>query len=235
MKDQRNNNRTFFRRGNSDETAEFFNIVLDNIRQGMVVVGPDYSVLAFNKQFEELFRLPQGTIEVGRDFREVLKVWADRTGQTQDMLEQSIGELDLPTQFEVELLLTIQGNTQWYLVHHNPLPTKGFVRTYSDITAKKTSDEQHMHDAFHDSLTGLPNRALFMDRLQHVIAASQRRRSTSSYAVFFLDLDKFKIINDSHGHIVGDLLLIAVSRKLTECIRPGDTIARLSGDEFALL
>jgi diguanylate cyclase (GGDEF)-like protein len=74
-----------------------------------------------------------------------------------------------------------------------------------------------------------------MDRLQHVITASRRRPATPSYAVFFLDLDRFKIINDSLGHIIGDQLLIVVGRKLVDCIRPGDTIARLGGDEFAIL
>jgi diguanylate cyclase (GGDEF)-like protein len=109
------------------------------------------------------------------------------------------------------------------------------VKTYTDITKRKLSDEQHRYDAFHDSLTGLPNRALFMDRLQHVITASRRRPVTPNYAVFFLDLDRFKIVNDSLGHTIGDQLLIVIGRKLADCIRPGDTIARLGGDEFAIL
>jgi diguanylate cyclase (GGDEF)-like protein/PAS domain S-box-containing protein len=227
--------RTLFNNYESAQTAEILTVVLNNITQGMVVVGSDYAVLAFNKQFEELFRLPQGTVEVGRDFREILKVCADATGQTRDVLERTLRELELPNPFKYEFPLTIQGMNQWCLLTHNPLPSKGFVRTYSDITARKKADEQHMYDAFHDPLTGLPNRALFMDRLQHVITASQRRSGTSNYAVFFLDMDRFKIINDSHGHTIGDQLLVVVGRKLAECIRPGDTIARLGGDEFAVL
>ena len=104
----------------------------------------------------------------------------------------------------------------------------------TDITSRKTAEEQLVYDAFHDALTGLPNRALFMDRLQHVIATSQRRGDTF-YAVLFLDMDRFKIINDSLGHLVGDQLLVVMGRKLTECLRPGDTVARLGGDEFAVL
>ncbi len=104
----------------------------------------------------------------------------------------------------------------------------------TDITAWKKAEEQLVYDAFHDTLTGLPNRALFLDRLQHVITATQRRAG-ALYAVLFLDMDRFKIINDSLGHTIGDQLLIAVGRKLSDCIRPGDTVARLGGDEFAVL
>ncbi len=93
---------------------------------------------------------------------------------------------------------------------------------------------RNLHDAFHDPLTGFPNRELFMDRLQHVIAASQRR-GDPNYAVFFLDIERFKIINGSLGHTIDDQLLVVVGRKLTDCIGSGDTIARLRGDEFAIL
>jgi len=235
MENKTTDRRTMFNKDDSSQTAEMLTIVLNNITQGMIVVGSDYAVLAFNEQFEELFRLQQGTVEVGRDFREILKVWADVTGQTRDILERTIRELALPTPFKYEFQQTIQGIDQWRLLTHCPLPSKGFVRTYSDITARKKADEQHRYDAFHDPLTGLPNRALFMDRLQHVITASQRRHGASNYAVFFLDIDRFKIINDTHGHSIGDQLLVVVGRKLADCIRPGDTIARLGGDEFAVL
>ena len=104
----------------------------------------------------------------------------------------------------------------------------------TDITARKSVEEQLIHDAFHDSLTNLPNRALFLDRLQHVINSAKRHQEYS-YAVLFTDLDRFKVINDSMGHEVGDKLLIEVGRRLLTCLRPGDTVARLGGDEFALL
>ena len=104
----------------------------------------------------------------------------------------------------------------------------------ADITARKKIEAQMVHDAFHDHLTGLPNRALFQDRLEHVIESSERNDS-HFYAVLFTDLDRFKIINDSLGHDIGDRLLVELGRRLKICLRPGDTVARLGGDEFAIL
>ena len=105
----------------------------------------------------------------------------------------------------------------------------------TDITLRKATMEQLVYNAFHDSLTGLPNRALFMDRLQHVIDNQKRRGNRMFYAVLFIDINRFKIVNDSLGHLIGDKLLIAMGNKLTECVRPGDTVARLGGDEFSVL
>ena len=93
--------------------------------------------------------------------------------------------------------------------------------------------EQVRHQAFHDPLTRLANRSLFRDRLDHALARTSR--GLRSVAVLFVDLDDFKTVNDSHGHSVGDELLVAVGTRLQTCVRPGDTVARLGGDEFAIL
>jgi len=103
-----------------------------------------------------------------------------------------------------------------------------------DITERKRAEEQLLHDAFHDSLTGLPNRALFIDHLRLAVNHCRRRKGYL-FAVLFIDLDRFKVINDSLGHMVGDELLIAIARRLEVCLRDGDTIARLGGDEFTIL
>jgi diguanylate cyclase (GGDEF)-like protein/PAS domain S-box-containing protein len=109
-----------------------------------------------------------------------------------------------------------------------------FIFQIQDITDRKRAEARLVHDAFHDGLTGLPNRALFIDHLKLAVAR-RRRKEYALFSVLFLDLDRFKVVNDSLGHLVGDQLLKAVASKLQTCLRPGDTIARLGGDEFTIL
>jgi diguanylate cyclase (GGDEF)-like protein/PAS domain S-box-containing protein len=109
----------------------------------------------------------------------------------------------------------------------------GAVVTFKNITKRKALEQQLQHQAFHDLLTGLPNRALFMDRLEH--ASTRANRRDSRVAVLFVDLDNFKVVNDSLGHKAGDQLLKAVAERVKSCLRPEDTPARLGGDEFTTL
>ncbi len=103
-----------------------------------------------------------------------------------------------------------------------------------DTTERREAEEQLRHDALHDTLTGLPNRTLLMDRLERLIKRNQRHKE-ERFALLFLDLDRFKVINDSWGHLIGDQLLIALARRLQQCQRASDTIARIGGDEFVIL
>lgn len=104
----------------------------------------------------------------------------------------------------------------------------------SDITERRAAERQLQHDALHDALTGLPNRALFMDRVEHALHRVAREPRLSC-AVLFLDVDRFKLINDSFSHAVGDRLLIALGQRMSGVLRPSDTVARFGGDEFTLL
>jgi diguanylate cyclase (GGDEF)-like protein/PAS domain S-box-containing protein len=103
-----------------------------------------------------------------------------------------------------------------------------------DITARKHAEEQLLHHALHDSLTKLPNRVLFMDHLKLAVNHTKRRKNYM-FALLFVDLDRFKVVNDSLGHAVGDELLLSLARRLETCLRAGDTLARMGGDEFTIL
>ena len=110
---------------------------------------------------------------------------------------------------------------------------RGYVRITHDVTERKRLDAQLAHQAFHDSLTGLPNRRLFLDRVSGALARSERR--DGSAAVLFFDLDHFKAVNDTLGHAAGDELLLGAGARLREAVRVEDTVARFGGDEFAVL
>lgn len=109
----------------------------------------------------------------------------------------------------------------------------GLVFNVHDITERKIAEESLQYQSYHDPLTGLPNRALFLDRLHQALARTGRQNSMA--AVLFLDIDNFKVINDSLGHETGDQLLLLVAERLCGCVRLGDTVARLGGDEFTIL
>jgi diguanylate cyclase (GGDEF)-like protein/PAS domain S-box-containing protein len=143
-------------------------------------------------------------------------------------------------QFESEYrVLHKDGTYRWMLsrgvaVRDSAMKAYRMAGSQTDITIRKMAEEQLHYDAFHDSLTGLPNRALFMDRLRHAIIRA-KRNDNYFFAVLFLDMDRFKVLNDSLGHTIGDEMLVAVSKRLEESLRPGDTVARLGGDEFSVI
>jgi diguanylate cyclase (GGDEF)-like protein/PAS domain S-box-containing protein len=131
------------------------------------------------------------------------------------------------------------GHTIWALlsaslVRDSKSGSLRLIFQIQDITDRKRAEEKLAHDAFHDALTDLPNRALFMDHLKLAIARVERHPQ-QMYALLFLDLDRFKVINDSLGHMIGDQLLVAIAKRLEHRLRPFDTIARLGGDEFTIL
>ncbi len=131
------------------------------------------------------------------------------------------------------------GEELWVIVGGAPIidsdgKMTGSLGVFTDITERKRAEQQLLHDAFHDGLTGLANRSLFMDHLRLTIERGKSRHS-NMYAVLFLDFDRFKVINDSLGHDAGDNLLQLIARRLEGSTRTGDLVARLGGDEFVVL
>jgi diguanylate cyclase (GGDEF)-like protein/PAS domain S-box-containing protein len=143
--------------------------------------------------------------------------------------------------FECEHRLCHQdGRYLWVLARGEVTHGRGgaperIAGSLSDITQQKLAEDRLRHEAAHDELTDLPNRSTFMEHLRRILERSRRSSRDVKFAVLFLDFDRFKRINDSLGHLAGDELLAAISRRLKECIRPGDVVARLGGDEFGIV
>ena len=131
------------------------------------------------------------------------------------------------------------GRTRWYYTVKRPLvgifEEVHVLGVSTDITEQKLAEERLSYNAYHDALTGLPNRRLFTDRLEHLLNRTKRQDGKAWFAILFLDLDHFKNVNDTLGHVLGDQLLVLVAKRLQLALRASDTIARFGGDEFVVL
>lgn len=226
-------NRNSYDKNYFPQQADVLNIVLDHITQGMVVVGPDYRTLAFNQYFEEMFQLPPGTVEVGVDFRDILRTWAKVTGQDQQMLDYAIYQLDESATFEFEFPQLIAGERRWCLLTHNPLPGKGFVRTFTDITKRKALEASLVKLSREDPLTGLHNRRTILDLLEEEI--QRGLRYTHPVSLLMMDIDHFKKINDQWGHPTGDEVLKSFAAECRSVMRENDRMGRFGGEEFLMV
>jgi diguanylate cyclase (GGDEF)-like protein/PAS domain S-box-containing protein len=213
-----------------------FRSIFDNTVEGIYQIAPDQENLYANQAlagiigFDSVEELQQQWPQVRQNLY-VDSANADELIQRMNKEGQVIG-------FESQIRRR-NGERAW--VRQNARAVRDeqgqvlyYEGTISDITGRKEAEAKLRHNAFHDELTDLPNRTLFMDRLGQSLERSKRNANTF-FAVLFLDFDRFKIINDSLGHMVGDELLKAIARRLEACLRPGDTVARLGGDEFAIL
>ncbi|HEY9658211.1 MAG TPA: EAL domain-containing protein, partial [Allocoleopsis sp.] len=200
--------------------------LLERITDGFIAVDRQGQVIYVNQQAERT---------LGKNSQEMVgtNLWTDcPAGEMTPFHQQYQEALDTgkPVNFEE----FYSPSHRWLEVNAYPDEQKGLSIFFRDITERKQMEEQLVHDALHDALTGLPNRLLLTQRLEEAI---QRLEEDPDYrfAILFLDIDRFKVINDSLGHLVGDQLLIAVARRLEECLTDADTIARLGGDEFLIL
>ncbi|HEX8119560.1 MAG TPA: diguanylate cyclase, partial [Pyrinomonadaceae bacterium] len=217
------------------ESEERFRSAFDNATIGMAVVALDGRWLQVNRSLCEI---------VGYEERELLQSEVRRVTHREDLvaLEEQMQRFTAGaiSSHQAELRYCHKsGKEVWAhlgmsLVRDGEARPLHLIFQIQDITDRKRAEEQLLHDAFHDALTGLPNRALFMDHVKMAIQRS-RRSGDRLFAALFLDLDRFKIINDSLGHMVGDQLLVGIAHRLEACLRPGDTVARLGGDEFTIL
>lgn len=215
------------------ESENKLRTLIESMTEGLLQVDTNDRIQFVNKCFCEMVDYTEEEL-IGTDWSRLL------FDEERDLIKQisdSRGK-GLNDTYEIRLQKK-SGEILWMIVGGAPIKnaegaTIGWIGTFTDITDRKRAEEQLLYDAFHDGLTGLANRALFMDHLQMTIARGRSRHS-NHYAVLFLDLDRFKIINDSLGHAKGDELLKFIARRLESCIRTGDLVARLGGDEFVIL
>lgn len=207
--------------------------VFENTAEGVMITEVDGTIIAVNRAFTEI---------TGYEEKEILgKTPAVRhpEGQDDGIYERMWEALKVQGRWQGEIWSRRKDGEiypEWMTIsaiYETGGSVSHYVAVFSDITVMKQSEKELNRLAYHDPLTGLPNRALMGDRLEHAI--ERARRGSTRIAVLFLDLDRFKDVNDTLGHPVGDLLLKDTGRRLTECLRSGDTVARLGGDEFVVV
>jgi len=206
---------------------------LSSMDQGLIMVTAACTVGVFNDRARQLLDLPAELMREGVAFDDVVAYqrqrgdFADRATDVRGLLPQ--GNLVA----EVHAYQRQRPDGTVLEIRSAPLPGGGMVRTYTDVTQLRLAEKRVIHAARHDVLTNLPNRATFTERLAEAVANAER--ADIGFAVLFLDLDRFKLVNDTLGHAAGDELLRQVAGRMWAEARETDTLARLGGDEFALV
>ena len=216
------------------ESENKFRMLVENTSEGLLQVDTDDHTQFINNRFCEMIGYSADEL-INKDWTQIL---LDDEGRNLIGLANERRRKGISDRYEIKLRKK-SGELFWVIVGGAPMVDPegkiiGSMGVFSDITERKRAEEQLLHDAFHDGLTGLANRALFMDHLQMTIERGKSRHS-NLYAVLFLDFDRFKIINDSLGHAEGDRLLKQIVQRLESSTRTGDLVARFGGDEFVIL
>jgi len=207
---------------------------LESSADGIVVVNNEGKVIDYNERFIKLWNIPQAIIST-KDYSTLLEYMKDQIKDDQEYfiktkkINKESEEINID-QIKFKDSRIFEQYTQPQKIGEQ---TVGRVWSFRDITKRVMLEKKLELQATHDALTGLPNRALLLDRIQHAIAEAKRKRL--SVGVLYFDLDRFKLVNDSLSHQVGDELLKAVANRLKQCLRAEDTIARQGGDEFVMV
>ncbi len=210
-----------------------FTAVLNNMTQGVCFFDGAQRLLISNRRYAEIYNLPPEVIRGGLSLQDIVD-YRYAAGSTPEMspADYLVWRTQIAATNQKSNTIVTLKNRRVVAISHQPMPDGGWVATHEDITERQQAEASIVFMARHDALTRLPNRMLFHERLEHAMDMVGRGVGC---AILGLDLDRFKLVNDTLGHPVGDGLLKAVADRLQACIREVDTLARLGGDEFAII
>lgn len=216
----------------ADEALRF-DTAINNISTGLCFFDGDQRLIVCNHRYAEMYELSPELVRPGTTLREIVDHRFAAGSFPEMTQEQYIAwRVSISRVAKISDTVMTLKNGMVISIHHEPMPDGGWVATHEDITERRRALTQIEHMARCDALTGLANRVQFRERLSE-LAGSER--ANASTAVLLIDLDRFKAVNDTLGHPVGDELLRAVAVRLGKCVRQGDLVARLGGDEFAII
>jgi diguanylate cyclase (GGDEF)-like protein/PAS domain S-box-containing protein len=210
-----------------------FDAALKNMSHGLCMFDRHERLIVCNERYSEMYGVPPEQMKRGVTLLSILEARVAAGHSPEDArgyIEQRLAEVRRREPYYIENAMR-DGRT--FAINHRPMVDGGWVAIHQDITAQKQAETQITYMARHDGLTSLANRAVLLEKMEEAVA--RLKRHGNRFMIFMLDLDLFKMVNDSLGHPVGDELLKLVASRLSECLRETDTVARLGGDEFAIL
>ena len=207
-----------------------FEAALNNMAQGLCMFDSQQRLLIANPRFSEIFKISPDKLTSGTSIREVMAL-AQATDK--NPAAAAAAQRKLLTESPTGSVVTTLADGRIISISHRPMPDGGLVATFDDVTEQRRAETRASFLATHDDLTALPNRVVFSQSVSEAIKIG--RRYDQQFAVMFVDLDRFKIINDTLGHSAGDALLIEIAKRLTQSVRESDLVSRIGGDEFVIL
>ncbi len=216
-----------------DEARGQLHVAMSNIPQGLCFYDGHQRLIVCNRRYGEIYHLPPHAIRSGAKLAEFVD-HCYAAGGIADLSREDymMSRAVIARNGEAHRSVIVMGDGRTIAIQQQPMADGGWVATHEDITERRRAEEKISFLAQHDVLTGLPNRSLLMERISEARVNALRG---VNFALLFLDLDRFKAVNDTLGHSVGDELLRGVASRLLAEAREGDTVARLGGDEFVIL